>query len=168
MSARCGSGVLEAAFEQGRDDAAGANDGATLDVLRALGLDLRPLALPADANMDALQMLLVDEAAAFDELILTGDVELFRDDLEDPEDLLMRVARLHPAVEYLQIQRRRMLLMQQMAATMSEIDVMVAPFGGSPVQSATSLTGHPAVCVPNGFDRDAKHDGDSVRWQPLP
>ena len=147
-------GVLEAAFEE--SDSAGVNDMATLDVLRDMDVELESLALPADADMDALQMLLVDEAAAFDELILTGDVELFLQDRDAPEDMLMRVARLHPAVEYLQIQRRRMLLMQEMATTMSSVDVMVAPFGGSPVQSATSLTGHPAVSVPNGFDADGK------------
>ena len=106
--------------------------------------------------MDPLQMLLVDEAAAFDELILEGKEELFFQELDDPEDMLMRIARLHPAVEYLQIQRRRMLLMQGMARAFDDIDVLIAPFDGSSVQNATSLTGHPAVSVPNGVDDNGK------------
>lgn len=141
---------LEAAFDEAD------NDVETLGVLSDLGVNLHAVALPEHADMDALQMLLVDEAAAFDELVLSGDIELFKQDREEPEDMLMRIARLHPAVEYLQIQRRRMLLMQGMAAAFGDADVLVAPFSGSPVQSATSLTGHPAVSVPNGFDEDGK------------
>ena len=75
------------------------------------------------------------------------------------EDMLMRVARLHPAVEYVQIHRRRMLLMQEMAEAFADIDVLLAPASGSPIQSATSLTGHPAVAVPNGFDADSMPTG---------
>ena len=115
--------------------------------------------------MDELQMLLVDEAAAFDELVQTGDIELFRQDIDEPEDMLMRIARLHPAVEYVQIQRRRMLLMQGMAELFERIDVLLSPFGGSPEQSATSLTGHPAVALQNGFDRDGRPTGIKVIGQ---
>jgi len=64
----------------------------------------------------------------------------------------MRVARLVPAVEYLQMNRRRMLLMIEMANLFDEVDVVVAPHRGSPLIAATSLTGHPAVNVPNGLD----------------
>ncbi|HUE96465.1 MAG TPA: amidase, partial [Longimicrobiaceae bacterium] len=112
-------GYLADAFEAeprgANDQAARANDLATLDVLRRLGVDLRPFSLPEHADMDALQMLLVDEAAAFDELIQTGRVDLLIQDRDEPEDMLMRVARLFPAVEYVQMNRRRTLLMQRMA-----------------------------------------------------
>ena len=47
--------------------------------------------------------------------------------------------------------RLRMLMMQEMAAALRDIDVFVAPHGGGPINSATNLTGHPAVTVPNGF-----------------
>ena len=150
-------GVLTDAFEsEANSSTARQNDLAVLDVLIDLGVETRPFVLPEHSDMDPLQMLLVDEAAAFDELILEGKEELFFQQLDDPEDMLMRIARLHPAVEYLQIQRRRMLLMQGMARAFDDIDVLIAPFDGSPVQNATSLTGHPAVSVPNGFDDDGK------------
>jgi len=156
-------GYVPSAFDRDADDDAAAdareNDLGTLAQLRELGFDPRPVDLPAHADMDELQMLLVDEAAAFDELVIDGGIELFRQDIDEPEDMLMRIARLHPAVEYLQIQRRRMLLMQGMAALFDEIDVLVSPFGGGPEQSATSLTGHPAVAVQNGFDRDGRPTG---------
>ncbi len=156
-------GYLEEAFEgdPGDEDGAAArrNDLATLDELRRLGVELRPFRLPEDAGMDALQMLLVDEAAAFDELIQTGRVDLLIQDRDEPEDMLMRVARLFPAVEYVQMNRRRTLLMQRMAEAIADLDVYVAPHGGSVNNSATNLTGHPAVTVPNGFAPDGTPTG---------
>ena len=148
-------GCLQDAFGDDTD----ANDTATLESLRNLGVELRPLRLPEHAGMDALQMLLVDEAAAFDELIQSGRVDLLIQDREEPEDMLMRVARLLPAVEYVQIHRLRMLMMQGMEKALRNIDVYVAPHGGSSNTSATSLTGHPAISVPNGFDDDGKPTG---------
>jgi Asp-tRNA(Asn)/Glu-tRNA(Gln) amidotransferase A subunit family amidase len=155
-------GYLQATFERqtsAENATAHGNDLATLGALRNMDLDLVPVTLPEHADMDALQLLLVDEAAAFDELLHNRNIDLFRQDIDEPEDVLMRIARLHPAVEYLQINRQRMLLMQGMARIFQEIDVLVAPSSGSPVQSATSLTGHPAVAVHNGFDDDDKPTG---------
>ena len=71
----------------------------------------------------------------------------------------MRVARLFPAVEYVQMTRRRALLMQRMSEAMAELDVYVAPHGGSANNGATNLTGHPAVTVPNGFAPDGTPTG---------
>lgn len=155
-------GYLASAFDrqsEEEDPAALANDKVTIDVLRDLGVTLEEFELPEHADMDVLQMLLVDEAAAFDELVHNGNISLFRQDIEETEDMLMRIARLHPAVEYVQNNRRRMLLMQGMAEKFAEFDVLVAPFSGSNVQDATSLTGHPAVAVQNGFDSSGKPTG---------
>lgn len=148
-------GFLEEAF----GDEVHPNDLATLETLRDMGADLIPVSLPEHADMDALQMLLVDEAAAFDELIQTGKVDMLIQDREEPEDMLMRVARLLPAVEYVQILRLRMLMMQGLEKALRDIDVCIAPHGGSPVRVATSLSGHPAISVPNGFDEDGKPTG---------
>lgn len=153
---------LEAAFEpavEAENAAVLENDRATLARLRQLGVSPVPFALPDYADTHALQLLLVDEAAAFDELVHNGKIGLFRQDIDEPEDMLMRVARLYPAVEYLQLNRRRMLLMQGMARAFADIDVLIAPFGGSSVQDATSLTGHPSVAVQNGFDAEGKPTG---------
>jgi hypothetical protein len=109
--------------------------------------------------MNALQMLLVDEAAAFDELVLSGRVDLLIQDRNEPEDMLMRVARLIPAVEYLQMNRQRMLMMQETAEALQDVDVYLAPHGGGPTTSANNLTGHPGITVPNGFAPDGTPTG---------
>ncbi len=155
-------GYLKDAFEADRGDGAEraqTNDRATLEKLRELGVDLIPMALPEHAAMDALTMLLVDEAAVFDELTRSGRDELLIKDRREPEAMLIRNSRLVPGVEYLQMNRVRTILMENMARVMADIDVYVAPFGGGPNNSATNLTGHPGVSVPNGFNDNGTPTG---------
>jgi Asp-tRNA(Asn)/Glu-tRNA(Gln) amidotransferase A subunit family amidase len=65
-----------------------------------------------------------------------------------------RTSRFVPAVEYINANRHRYLLMQQVNEAMKEIDVLICPTRGSGNQGAiTNLTGHPVVCVPTGFDK---------------
>ena len=56
-----------------------------------------------------------------------------------------------PAVEYINANRVRTLAMRAMHETMRDIDVFVTPSYGGNVLVLTNLTGHPAVCLPNGF-----------------
>ena len=64
---------------------------------------------------------------------------------------VFRAARLIPAVEYIQMSRQRSLLTEEIHALMKEYDVIVTPsFAGQQLQ-ITNLTGHPALCLPNGF-----------------
>jgi Asp-tRNA(Asn)/Glu-tRNA(Gln) amidotransferase A subunit family amidase len=69
--------------------------------------------------------------------------------------------RLLPATEYLNAQRVRTLLMQQMARVMADVDVYLVPFDyadytPNPVatinNAVTNLTGQPCVALPTGFD----------------
>lgn len=57
-----------------------------------------------------------------------------------------------PAVEYIQANRLRYLLIQKMDALMRDIDVLVCPSFGGDQLLLTNLTGHPCVVLPNGFD----------------
>ncbi len=68
-----------------------------------------------------------------------------------------RTSRFIPAVEYIQANRIRTLLMQRMDEVMKQVDVFVTPSLGGNVLLATNLTGHPALVLPNGF-----HDGTPV------
>jgi Asp-tRNA(Asn)/Glu-tRNA(Gln) amidotransferase A subunit family amidase len=125
-----------------------------LDVLRSLGIRLQPVGLP-DLPVNALSFILSAEAAtAFDELTRSGrDAELVRQ-IEEAWPNEFRIARTIPAVEYLQANRVRTLLMRDMARIFEEVDVYVCPsFGGSNLL-LTNLTGHPAVVVPSGFPSD--------------
>ncbi len=150
-------GVLQPAFEgdvppdrrEQRD-----NDMVTLEALRALGIDLIPITL-TDLPVDALSFILdVESAAAFDELTRSGQDDLLARQDKDAWPNTFRTARLVPAVEYLQANRVRTLLQNELDRLFERIDAFVAPSFGNPVLRLTNLTGHPAVVVPNGFRAD--------------
>ncbi len=96
-------------------------------------------------------ILWVEAAAAFDELTRSNrDDELVRQS-EDAWPNRWRVARTVPAVEYIQANRLRTLVIQAMAELMQSVDVYVAPSLDSPNLWLTNATGHPAVVLPNGW-----------------
>lgn len=144
------TGYLKKEFE--KDYRNKKNDQSSLELLRSLGVELIPLELP-DLPVDALSFVLnAEAAAAFDELTRSGrDEELVRQGKRAWPNVF-RQARLIPAVEYIQANRIRTLLIEEMKDKMKNLDVYVAPsFGGSNLL-LTNLTGHPAVVIPNGFD----------------
>jgi len=125
-------------------------DLAALDRLRSMGVSLVPVELPR-LPWDAMSMLLIAEAAAaFDDLTLSG-----RDRLRTAQGIedwpnAFRIARLYPAVEYIQANRARTLAIQQVSALFEQVDIVVTPSAGAQL-TATNLTGHPALIVPNGL-----------------
>ncbi len=168
-------GYLENAFaEQGRDAVLQTNDAAALAQLRALGLSLVPFSLPDLPMLRVTSAILgVESATAFDEFARSGGEAR----LTTPG----RGAGFHrghfvPAIEYLQAQRVRGLIMQQFADATAPFDVWVAPYidmraprpapaapGTTPPPapppgpilthfSVANLCGYPCVSVPNGFN----------------
>lgn len=125
-------------------------DSVALDVLRRLGADLVPVELP-DYPVEALAFILSAEAAAaFDELTRSGKDDLLVRQIRYAWPNVFRGARFIPAVEYIQANRVRHQIIQDMAKI--DVDVYVAPsFGGNNLL-LTNLTGHPCVVLPNGFD----------------
>ncbi len=143
-------GYLKKLFE--RDYPNKVNDQATLQVLRDLGANLIAIDLP-DVPVRPLSFILnAEAAAAFDELTRSGRDDLLVRQIKNAWPNVFRTSRFIPAVEYIQANRVRYLLIQEMAKMMSKVDVYVAPsFGGNNLL-LTNLTGHPAVVVPNGFN----------------
>lgn len=140
------------AAAQGDDECARENDINVLATLRALGAGLQPASLPAD-DLDAMMVILLAEtAAAFDEMTRNNIDDLLKLQDESAWPNQLRSARFIPAVEYIQANRYRMQLMQQMDALMQEIDVLVTPGFTGNVLPLTNLTGHPALVLPNGFN----------------
>jgi Asp-tRNA(Asn)/Glu-tRNA(Gln) amidotransferase A subunit family amidase len=141
-------GYLASAFEA--DTPANQVNRATLDALRGFGAELVPIELP-QFPLNALQMILfVEAAAAFDELTRSNRDDLLIRQGEKYWPNQLRVARLVPAVEYIQVQRLRYQLVQAMAQVMAPIDLYLAPAEGDNVW-ITNLSGHPVVTLLNGF-----------------
>ncbi len=148
-------GYYKTAFEAERkNNQAKLNDDAVLDVLRNLGIELIPIELP-DYPIDAMNFILnAEAAAAFDELTRTNRDDLLVRQIKNAWPNVFRQSRLIPAVEYIQANRVRTLVMGEMAKLMNEVDVFVTPSYGGNVLLLTNLTGHPAVVVPNGFNEE--------------
>jgi Asp-tRNA(Asn)/Glu-tRNA(Gln) amidotransferase A subunit family amidase len=129
-------------------------DQATLAVLRSAGADLVPVEIPA-FDYNALSIILSAEAAAaFDELTRSGkDSEMVRQERQAWPNSF-RAARFIPAVEYINANRIRTLVMQAWNDLFRELDVIVTPTFAPGQLLATNLTGHPAVIAPNGFRDD--------------
>jgi len=123
---------------------------ATLDKLRAMGVQPIPVELPKLPWQAMTSLLTAEAAAAFDELTLTGRDALLTE--QGPEDWpnAFRVARLYPAVEYIQANRLRTLGLREMTQLFEQVDIVVTPNTDAQLM-ATNLTGHPALIVPNGL-----------------
>ncbi|MCW3087574.1 MAG: gatA [Sediminibacterium sp.] len=133
------------------------NEWKVLDAYRKLGVELIPVNFPDSGvyNFNIMDIVISAEcAAAFDEFTRNNiDDEMTQQGKFDWPNSF-RVSRMMSAVEYINANRHRYLLMQKVNAVMNTVDVMICPTRGSGNQGAiTNLTGHPVVCMPTGFDK---------------
>ena len=145
-------GYLEGDFTKERGERK-ENDEAALARLRESGVDLTPVELPAYPMGNILFLLSTEGAAAFDDLTLTGQDELLRQQEAYAWPNTFRKRRFVPAVEYLRAQRIRYLLIQDTAKVFEKVDVIVAPSQSGNSLLLSNLTGHPSVVLPNGFSK---------------
>lgn len=168
-------GYLKDAFDENTDAVGRKHQQATVEALEKLGVKLIPVTVPdftTDVSASA-----IESAVFFDELVRTGKDK----HLTNPgRSSGWRNSRLVPAVEYLQSQRVRMMMMMKLEEATRHVDVYLGPGnggssgrgdgppgGGSPngrgapqqPQSAgqrhstmANLATYPAVAVPNGFN----------------
>jgi Asp-tRNA(Asn)/Glu-tRNA(Gln) amidotransferase A subunit family amidase len=133
------------------------NEWKVLATYKKLGIELIPVDFPDSGvyNFNIMDVVIgVECAAQFDEMTrLNIDDELTRQTKYDWPNSF-RTARFVPAVEYINAQRHRTILMQKVNEVISKYDVIICPSRGVEGNQAaiTNLTGHPVVCVPTGFD----------------
>lgn len=150
-------GYLKTKFDEDYDNRE--FDRATLDTFEAMGVTLEPVEFP-DFNYSALFVILSAEAAAaFDELTRSGrDDELVNQRVWAWPNSF-RKARFIPAVEYIQANRIRTQLIEEMHTIVNQYDAIIAPPYQGNSMLITNLTGHPCVVLPNGFKDDGTPTG---------
>jgi Asp-tRNA(Asn)/Glu-tRNA(Gln) amidotransferase A subunit family amidase len=123
------------------------NNEEALRLIRSLGVEVVPYDLP-DVSIEAIDFIRYAEmAAAFDDVTRNGTLgEVERGAEQSPRPAEIRPARFIPAVDYIQANRYRLRVMEQMDASMSGLDLFV---GANLL--LTNRTGHPAISLPNGF-----------------
>ncbi|HEY2115831.1 MAG TPA: amidase [Candidatus Angelobacter sp.] len=156
---------LKAAFENTRQTPqVEANDRAALSKIRSLGIELAEFKLPESPKLDPSAILNAEGIVA-----LHDPVDTHPDQLARPDRIASQNAyRLYPAPDYVNANRARMLLMQEMDKLMAKIDVYLLPYDyadytPNPVADRstgiTNLTGHPSVTLPHGFDEKGHPTG---------
>ena len=127
-----------------------------IKALREQGIEVNPMILP-DTDIYKFDLIGIvigaEAAAAFDEFTRIGlDDQMTRQTRFDWPNYF-RVSRLIPAVEYVNANRHRSIMMQKMNEAMEPWDVIITPSFGNRQLAITNLTGHPALCMPIGFNK---------------
>jgi len=116
-----------------------------LHTLRNLGAELKPLNFDLP-SLGTGFILTTEAAAAFEEFSRGSEDDLVKKS-HWPDTFRHR--RFVPAVEYIQANRYRTILVERLNALMKDVDVFVEVAHSN--TQLTNLTGHPAVIVPCGF-----------------
>ncbi|HEX8956017.1 MAG TPA: amidase [Burkholderiaceae bacterium] len=140
-------------------------DRAALASLKALGLTTIPLTLP-EWPYDSLNLILFAEgAAAFEEITLDGRISQLREQVADAWPNLFREARFLSAVDFVQADRLRRKVAQEMARIMGEVDLLIVPSLRDEMLTISNNTGHPSLTLRTGFVDVAEARSD---WAPDP
>ncbi len=145
-------GYLKTGFEKETGERK-EHDQAALQKMRELGGELIPIELPNYPVGDMMFVLSTEAAAAFDELTRTGGDDLLKQQGRNAWPNTFRQSHFIPAVEYLQAQRIRYLLIQDMARVFNKVDVFLAPSFTGKNLLMSNLTGNPCVVLPDGFSK---------------
>ena len=101
------------------------NDAQVLETVKALGITPEPFELPSMPVSVTAGILGAESGASFDAFIRGGRDQNMTNKTRASG---MRQSRVVPAVEYLQTQRVRAMIMRQFAAAVSKFDVYIAPY----------------------------------------
>jgi Asp-tRNA(Asn)/Glu-tRNA(Gln) amidotransferase A subunit family amidase len=140
----------------GKKDTLG-NEDAVLEVFRKAGAKLIRADFPDSGiyNFDIIDIVIgAESAAAFDPFTRNGlDDQMTRQGKGEWPNYF-RAARFIPAVEYINANRQRYLLMKKVNAVIEKYDVIICPTWVGNQAAITNLTGHPAISMPTGFNKD--------------
>jgi len=144
---------------------ASAVDRAAVNVARKVGMVPVEVSIP-DWPYDCLDLILFAEAAAaFEELTLSGGLRELKAQVPDAWPNIFRQARFLSAVDFVQADRMRRKVAEEMAHLFSDIDLLLVPGLRDEIVTITNFTGHPALVVRAGFVEVGTARSD---WAPDP
>jgi Asp-tRNA(Asn)/Glu-tRNA(Gln) amidotransferase A subunit family amidase len=140
-------------------------DRAALEAARKLGMVPVEVTLP-DWPYGSLNLILFAEgAAAFEELTLSGGLRQLKAQVPDAWPNLFRQARFLSAVDFVQADRLRRSVAQEMARIFSQVDLLLVPSLRDEMLTISNFTGHPSLTFRAGFVEVAEARSD---WAPDP
>lgn len=140
-------------------------DRASLEAIKKIGMN------PVEVNIpnwpyDSLDLILFAEAAAaFEELTLSHGVDQLRMQVPDAWPNVFRQSRFLSAVDFVQADRFRRKVAEEMARVFSQVDLLLVPSLRDEMLTITNFTGHPSLTMRAGFVEVAEARSD---WAPDP
>jgi Asp-tRNA(Asn)/Glu-tRNA(Gln) amidotransferase A subunit family amidase len=140
-------------------------DRAALETVRKLGMKTVEVALP-DWPYDSLNVILFSEAAAaFEELTLSHRLDELKAQVPDAWPNVFRQSRFLSAVDFVQTDRFRRKVAQEMARIFSEVDLLLVPSLRDETLTIGNFTGNPSLTLRAGFVEVSEARSD---WAPDP
>ena len=140
-------------------------DRAALETLKKLGMTPVEVSLP-DWPYDTLNLILFAEsAAAFEEFTLSHGVDQLAAQTPDAWPNTFRQSRFLSAVDFVQSDRFRRKVAQEMARIMAQVDLLLVPSLRDETLTITNFTGHPSLTLRAGFVQVSEARSD---WAPDP
>ncbi len=140
-------------------------DRAALKTAERLGMKAVEVSLP-DWPYDCLDVILFAEsAAAFEELTLSHQDDELRAQVPDAWPNTFRQSRFLSAVDYVQSDRMRRQVADQMQRIFTEVDLLLVPSLRDEMLTLTNFTGHPSLTLRAGFVEVSEARSD---WAPDP
>ena len=140
-------------------------DRTALDTAHRLGMVPVEVSLP-DWPYGSLNLILFAEAAAaFEDLTLHGELKNLKMQVADAWPNIFRQARFLSAVDFVQADRLRRAVAQEMERLFSQVDVLLAPSLRDEMLTIGNFTGYPSLTLRAGFVQVSEARSD---WAPDP
>jgi Asp-tRNA(Asn)/Glu-tRNA(Gln) amidotransferase A subunit family amidase len=140
-------------------------DRAALETVKKLGMVPVEVSIP-DWPYDCLELILFAEAAAaFEEITLNHEVDQLRMQVPDAWPNVFRQSRFLSAVDFVQADRFRRKVAEEMARVFSQVDLLLVPSLRDEMLTITNFTGHPSLTLRAGFIEVSQARSD---WAPDP
>src|SRR6059036_793017 len=148
-----------------KEDPATAVDRAALDTLPKIGLVPVEVYLPNWPYNSLNLILFAEGAAAFEELTLSHRMDQLKVQTPDAWPNLFRQSRFLSAVDFVQADRFRRKVAQEMARIFSQVDLLLMPSLRDEMLTISNQTGHPSLTLRAGFVEVSEARSD---WAPDP
>ena len=148
-----------------KEDPATDIDRAALETVKKVGMVPVEVSIP-DWPYDSLDVILFAEgAAAFEELTLSGKLNDLKMQVPDAWPNIFRQSRFLSAVDFVQADRFRRKVANEMARVFSGVDLLLVPSLRDDILTITNHTGHPSLTLRAGFVEVSEARSD---WAPDP
>ncbi|MGC1294053.1 MAG: amidase [Alloacidobacterium sp.] len=140
-------------------------DRTALETVKKLGMIPVEVSIP-DWPYDSLDLILFAEsAAAFEEITLNHQVYTLKMQTPDAWPNTFRQSRFLSAVDFVQADRFRRKVAQEMARVFTQVDLLLVPSLRDEMLTLTNFTGHPSLTLRAGFVEVSEARSD---WAPDP